>query len=270
MTVIYEDLDLPDTGTPWPAEVRIRLAGAQGRPVLGKTVSTNKTIVGETLLRTGAGGGISNAGLWQADLVPNADILPAGTTYHVARKVGCQVYESYVSVPVTGGPYEAFTLEDDPLGTITPSALSAHASDLALHGGGIEVDYAEFNTAVTVTGTGGGFTVAAVPGLTVTVPDLARPVYLFAHVPVIQPSGGPAEASWGLFVSGSLGAFAALDVVAPPDIDTTTPRHVELFARLDPLSGGDYVVGATGVGGNLTTRAGTSAIAYASLRAVAA
>lgn len=268
MTTIYEDLDLPSTDTPVPAEVRIRLAGAQGRPVLGKTVSTNKTIIGESVLRTGQG--INSAGLWEMDLWPNADILPAGTTWQISRKVGCQVAVSYITVPVTGGPYEAFTREDDPLGTITPTALAAHASDPSLHGGGIEVGFDWITAAVTVTGTGGGLTAAAVPGIVVPVPDLARPVYLLGHVPATQPTGGPAEASWGIWKSTNLGAFAALDVAAPAGLNTATARTVELFARLPPFSAGDYVIGASGVGGNLTARAAASALAWASLRAVAA
>lgn len=269
MTVIYEDLDLPDTSTPWPAEVRVRLAGAQGRPVLGKTVSTGKAIVGERLLSTG--NGISNAGVWSMDLVPNSDILPAGTTYRVERRVAqCSAYVSFITVPVTGGPFEAFTREDDPLGTITPSALSAHASDPSLHGGGIEIAFASISSSVTVTGTGGGLFTAAVPGLLVTVPDLARPVYLIGHIPAIQPGGGPAEASFGIYPQANTGIFAALDGVPVPDMDTVTHRTVDPFARLPAHSAGDYVIAGTGSGGNLTARVSASVLGLASLRAVAA
>lgn len=269
MTVIYEDLDLPDTSTPWPAEVRVRLAGAQGRPVLGKTVSTGRAIVGETLLSTG--NGISNAGVWSLDLVPNSDIFPENTTYRIERRVPeCGLFVSFVTVPVTGGPFEAFTVEDDPLGTITPSALSAHASDLALHGGGIEVAFASISSTVTVTGTSGGFVTAAVPGLLITVPDLARPIYLHGHVPAIQPPGGPAEASFGIYPQAQLGIFAALDGVPVPDMDTTTARTVDPFARLAAHSPGDYVIAGTGVGGNFTARVSASVLGLASIRAVAA
>jgi hypothetical protein len=268
MTTVYEDLDLPDGGAPWPASVTVRLAGAQGRPVLGRAITTQRAILGETILRTGAG--INNAGVWELDLWPNSDIVPAGTTWYVERRVGCQVFSSYLTVPVTGGPFEATTLEDDPLGTITPSALGHHAGDPTLHGGGIQLDVAYIAAGVTVTGTGGGLTATAIPGLIVTVPDLARPVHLLAHVPVLQTSGGPADASWGLFRSGSMGAFAGLDAVAPAGLNTTNARPAELFAELPAHSPGDYVVGATGIGGNLTTRSGASAIGKGSLRAMAA
>lgn len=261
MTAVYEDLDLPSGDTPVPAEVRIRLAGAQGRPVLGKTISTNKAIIGESVLRIGAG--INSAGLWTLDLWPNDDIAPAGTTWQITRKVGCDKFTSYISVPVTGGPYEAFTREDDPLGTITPSALAAHGSDFTLHGGGIEVDSAVITSPVTITGTGGGLTAAAVPGLLVTAPSVPRILHIWAIVPVLQTSGGPAEATYGIFPSGSLGAFAALDVANPPGLNTTLARRAILFAELPALTPGDYVVAGTGTSSNFTTRVNPSALAKA-------
>lgn len=270
MTVITEDLDLPDTTTPYPAAVRIFLAGAQGRPIVGHRVSTDTTIVGEIRL-TRENGGINAAGVWMADLAPNADILPSGTTWYVQRLVpGCVDPEPlYLTVPVTGGPYSPFEVEDDPLGTIPPSALFGHAADIDLHGGGIELDYKELTTAITVTGTGGGLTTAPVTALTVTVPDVPRPVYLYAWLPAIQTSGGPAEQSWGIFPNGAYGAFSALAAAQPPDIDTTNPRGQPIVARLDPLSGGLYTIAGSGVGGNLTARLSGTTIGPALFYAVA-
>jgi len=268
MTVIFEDLDLPGLpgGPPWPAEVRIRLAGAQGRPILGKTISTNKAIVGELLLSTD-NGGISASGYWSVDLHPNSDILPSGTTYLVTRKVGCNEFSSYLSVPITGGPYEAFTQEDDPVGEITPSALSAHASDLLLHGGGIQYDYKYIDTATVVTGSGGGLTLAPLTGTMVTVPDVGRGVWLQAHIPVKQQPGGPTDQSWGLFKTTSgYGAFSALDAVTPASLGTVSSRHADLWAFLPAHSQGNYVVAATGQSGNLTAKADASAIQKGWLR----
>lgn len=270
MTVVFEDLDLPDSSTPWPAQVRVRLAGAQGRPVLGRRLSTGSAIVGETVLSTG--NGINNAGYWALDLPAQSDISPGGTTWRIERHVpggGCLPFVSFITVPITGGPYEASTLEDDPLGEITPSALANHAADLLLHGGGIEVAFASISTAVTVTGTGGGLFTAAVPGLLVTVPDLARPVYLFGHVPGIQEPGGPSEGSFGIYPAGNTGIFAALDGVPVPDMDTTTARVVDPMARLAAHSPGDYVIAGTGAGGNLTLRVAASVLGLASIRAIA-
>ncbi|HMJ74750.1 MAG TPA: hypothetical protein VK507_02200 [Iamia sp.] len=270
MTVVQEDLDKPDTSTPWPARVSVRLAGAQGRPVVGKRISNNTTIVGETVLTTGDG--INNAGVWSLDLPPSSDILPPGTTWRIERSVpGCGIYPvSFLTVPVTGGPYDAFELEDDPMGSITPTALAAHAADQALHGGGLEIAFASISSTVTITGTGGGLFTAAVPGLLVTVPDLARPVYLFGHIPGIQPPGGPAEASFGIYPQANTGIFAALDGVPVPDMDTTTHRTVDPFARLPAHSAGDYVIAGSGSSGNLTARVAASVLGLASLRAVAA
>lgn len=270
MTVIYEDLDLPDSSTPWPAEVRIRLAGAQGRPVLGKKISTGGTIVGELLLST-ANGGIDGSGVWSADLWPSSDISPEGTTWRIERNVpACQSFVTFITSPITGAPVEASTVEDDPLGEIAASALSAHAGRLDLHGGGIEVAFASISTTVVVTGTSGGLVTAAVPGLLISVPDLARPIYVIGHVPGLQQSGGPAEGTFGIYPQGSLGIFAGLDSVPVPDMDTTTVRSVEPFGRLPSHSPGNYVIAGTGTGGNLTLKCAASVLNLASIRAVAA
>lgn len=268
MTVINEDLDLPDGGAPHPVQVRIRLAGAQGRPVLGRVISTGKTIVGQRLLTREDG--IDSSGYWSVDLPANSDISPGGTTWYIQRQVGCDLFDSYVSVPVTGGPYEASTLEDDPVGEIAPSSLSNHAADTALHGGGVEVDFKFLTTDTVVTGTGGGFFTSHIAGTMVTIPDLDRPVYLFAHGPVLQQSGGPAEQSWGIYPQGSTGVFFALDSVLPADIDTTNARTFDLMARLPAHSAGNYVIGATGTSGNLTARSPATTLQKLSLRAVTA
>lgn len=270
MTTITEDLDLPDTGTPTPAMVLIRLAGAQGRPVVGHQVSTGRTIVGETILSR-QNGGINNAGVWAIDLAPNADITPSGTTWYVERHVpGCaDMPPMFLTVPVTGGPFSPYEVEDDPLGTIAPSALEAHRANLSLHGGGIILDYKYLTTAITVTGTGGGLTAAPVSALTVTVPDVSRFVHIWAILPVIQPSGGPTESSWGIFPNGSYGTFAGLDGDTPPDIDTTNTRRAILHTILDPLSGGNYTIAGTGVGGNLTGRVNASVLSKARIWAQA-
>ena len=271
MTVVYEDLDLPSGATPTPAEVRIYLAGGQGRPTRGRRVSTNTAIVGETVLST-YNGGINDAGFWSIDLPPSSDIEPEGTTWAVERSVPliCDPYISFLTVPATGGGYEASTIEDDPMGEITPSALSGHAGRLDLHGGGIEVAFASRDTNVVVTGSGGGLFVAAVPLLVVTVPDLNRPVYLHGHVPGLQQSGGPAEGSFGIYPEGNTGIFAALDGVPVPDMDTTTHRTVEPWARLPAHRPGNYVIGGTGASGNLTIRVAATTLGLAWLRAIAA
>lgn len=269
MTVVYEDLDLPDGGVPG-AYVEVRLAGGGGRPIAGRRVSTGSLIVGTTYLRNGAG--IDSAGVWQMDLVPNSDILPEGTTWYVRRVIGCDEFISYISVPITGGPFEAFTIEDDPLGTIAPSALSAHASDLSLHGGGIEVDYAEIVSSVVVTGS--ALSAAAVPGLQITIPDLARPVYIYAKAAVELDgagTGGADDVSLGIFPSGSLGAFSAYDAVALLEANAAaggTAETLHSVARLPAHSPGDYVAGAQRTTTPFAARVVASVISKAILYAV--
>jgi hypothetical protein len=238
---------------------------------MGKVVSTGQKIVGEELLRNGDG--IDSSGIWSLDLPGNADIQPEGTTWYVRRQVGCHVYESYLNVPVTGGPFEAFTQEDDPLGTITPSALSAHASDLDLHGGGVTLDVKYVTTGGVVTGTGGGLFLAQIPGTIVTVPDLAAPVDLYGSIPALQQSGGPTEHTWAIITTAAIpagGVFSAADTTSPPGLNTTKARRTLLWTQLPAHSAGTYALYGTGASGNLTAAWAASVLEKVSLRAVRA
>lgn len=250
MPVVFEDLDLPAGGAP-NAEVRITLVGAGGRPITGRVVATNKKIVGTSRL-TYDNGGINSEGIWSANLVPNSNIIPANTTYLIEREVGCDVPQIFVSVPASGGPFEASTIEDDPLNSIEPSVLAQHAADLSLHGGGIELDYAELTTTVTVTG--GAVALGNIPALQITVPDLARPVYLYGRLYLATVSGaGAQDVTIGIansaFVAGSqINALAALDLAFFEGVDDDTiPTVLAAFARLPAHSPGDYVIGANRV-----------------------
>jgi hypothetical protein len=127
MPIVFEDMDLPGGVAPMAA-VEIYLAGPGGKPVLGRSISTGKTIVGQRRLYRG--NGIDADGQWQETLVGNDDIEPAGTTYRVIRDAGCFRYDSFISVPVTGGPYEALDLETDPLNAIDQSTLAQLREDM--------------------------------------------------------------------------------------------------------------------------------------------
>jgi hypothetical protein len=247
MPIVYEDLDLPTGGAP-NAEVRITLVGAGGRPIAGRVQSTGKTIVGTTVL-TYDNGGITSEGIWSANLVANSDILPANTTYLIEREVGCDVPQIFVSVPASGGPFEASTIEDDPLNSIEPSVLAQHAADLSLHGGGIEVGYQELTTTVTVTG--GAFAIGLVPGLQIVVPDLNRPVYLHGRVFLATVSGAGAQdvqaclANATTVTGSQINALGVLDAVFFEGTDDDAlPTTLWMFARLPAHSAGTYVVGA--------------------------
>lgn len=127
MPIVFEDLDLPGGVAPMAA-VEIYLAGPGGKPVLGRSLSTGKTIAGQRRLTRG--NGIDADGQWQETLVGNDDIEPAGTTYRIIRDCGCFRYDTFISVPVTGGPYEALDLETDPLNAIDQAMLAQLREDI--------------------------------------------------------------------------------------------------------------------------------------------
>jgi len=177
MTIVFENLDLPSSGTP-QATVQIQLWGA-GRPTIGRRISTGSLIAGVTTIIPDA------IGFWQADLAPNIDILPENTTWRIERLIGCESFVSFISVPATGGAYEVLVLEDDPMNAIAPSELSVHAANHELHGGGLEVCYAELITNVTITGTAG----TPQKFLTIVAPDSDRPLELSLIGQVVASSG---------------------------------------------------------------------------------
>lgn len=259
MPIVMQDFDLPGGGTP-PTEVLITLWGA-GQPIVGKQVSTGKYILGTKRI-------IPNGdGIWSADLVGNSDILPSGTSYQISYTFSCDTQSVYVSVPVTGGPFTPQDIEVDAMNSVAPPILDVHAANNLLHGGGIELDYAEITSSVVVTGTGPAF--AAVPGLQITVPDVPRPVYVYARAPVQQTSGGPTEAAMGIHSAAVAPFLFLLLDFSTIAVNTTNPRMNYLMVKLPPHSGGDYVVTATGSSGNLTTMFAASTLSKAWIFAVA-
>lgn len=262
--MVFEDLDLPGgVGAP-PYVVEITLWGA-GRPIVGKEVSTNQYIGGTYRPP------IDSNGIWSAELVSNTDILPGGTTYRIVHNFGCDVYTTYISVPITGGPFDTQSIEVDAMNEVAPPILSIHASDLLLHGGGIELDYAELVTATVVTGGATGY--GAVPGVVVTVPDVPRPVYLHGHSNLVQQSGGPTAGTLGLHpitAAPSYLAFFQLEGSIAQTMSTTVGPTLDVWARLPPHSGGDYVLTARGNSGNFTVVVNGSVLTKTFLRAIAA
>lgn len=102
MATVTNLIRLPDGSAPLHATVTIELvAAATVSPVsAGWVTTTDATImaVAEPLVVAGA---------WTADLIPNADIDPAGTVYRVIERVsaaaGVQRYEHYIEVDADGG-----------------------------------------------------------------------------------------------------------------------------------------------------------------------
>jgi hypothetical protein len=175
MPVVFENLELPGGGTP-PCVVDITLVGAGGRPVAGTQISTGLTIVSTRHV-------IPNAdGIWTITLPGNDDISPDNTAWLINRICGCNEYETFISVPATGGPYEASELETDPLSSIAPSALAEHEADIHLHGGGDEL----FNVELGINlGPITSVSYVDMAGLTATIVVPDRPFVLEANLPLI-------------------------------------------------------------------------------------
>lgn len=264
MTVVIEDLDLPGGGAPL-TQVSITLWGA-GRPVLGRSISTGRYIGGTKVI-------IPNAqGVWSADLVPNSDIIPSGTSYKVEHLFGCDTVVSYISVPITGGPFSPQMIEVDAMNSIPSTALQIHADDLLLHGGGIEVDYAELTSAVSVTGDANNLRL--IPGLAVDIPDSNRPIWLEAAVPLVQATSGPT--TWGQIglapwdgVATTAGGFVIPNSNMVATLHATNHQSVITQYRIPPHNAGMWAVYARSAVTNFSVRAaGNFILARAYLLAV--
>jgi hypothetical protein len=270
--VVFENFDTPCGGAfggAPPVYVEITLWGA-GRPIVGQT-SVGTTIIGTSRHYP------DESGIWSCDLVGNEDIIPDGTTYQIKRVVGCDEQITFITVPVTGGPFVAGTLEDDPMNSITPSSLSVHASNLELHGGGLELAYAEITSNVVVTGSGAGFgTLADIPGLIIAVPDLARPIYLEGKLQVSSLTG-TVSAQAGIAPDDPAGNQVSVlnckDAVTLHNVTTndTEPYRIPIVtARLPPHSPGNYVLAARRFNTPFGIKVIASSILRAWIRAVAA
>jgi hypothetical protein len=161
-----------------------------------------------------------------------------------------------------GGYYDhGWRSADDPEWTGQGSeAPNPHVGDNTLHGGGIEGQYAEITTntgnlAVTA------FTMTAVPGLVITVPELLRPIYLVGQIHLRHSVAAASAAA--LFAP--VGSSSLSDGVGP---DYTTHRDVAVPVTAHPfyrLPAGRasaqwqaYVTGA--VSGNVIVVANTNKI----------
>lgn len=164
--------------------------------------------------------------------------------------------------------FRGWRSDDDPEyhgeGTAAPTP---HVGDNTLHGGGTEIDYAEITadtSALAVT----GLSMAAVPGLTVTVPALLRPVYLVGCVHMRHSvASATSDAVFAPVGSSSIAAARGPSYVthrATGDPVTAVP-----FYRIPPATAGEWQVFVSATtGGNVTVVA--SAVAQSSIRAVTA
>lgn len=118
MTTITETLARPD-GAAVYANVTIRLAGEDGVAVVG--YGPDSTLIGPVRTIT------NDAGVWEADLVSNVDIVPANTVYRIEVRAAGQSSTRYVSVPVSGTALPVEDLLVDPPGALDPSGLAGDA-----------------------------------------------------------------------------------------------------------------------------------------------
>lgn len=139
MTVIEENIDAPGGTDPTNALITIKLKGV--RPGVGYT-DAPASIVGGLEITP------DEDGEWTADLVPNADITPAGTVYQILLQLGGSGNPTrrYISVPDSGGPYTVEELLVDPPESPTPAALAVHAAQQGPNGHLPDGDPAEGDT----------------------------------------------------------------------------------------------------------------------------
>lgn len=129
MPTLEQDIDLPGGGDPAGVRATVQLWGA-GHPVAGLNPATGDTIAGSAQALS--------PGWSIANLVGNADLLPAGTVYRVEETwfdLPAKLVR-YVSMPAAGGPYKVSEILTEMPASIESPALAAHAADTDLHGGG--------------------------------------------------------------------------------------------------------------------------------------
>ena len=252
MPVITEDLDVPG-GAGLKCQVVVTLVGAGGAPATGFTADGHAIVGRNVVIPVEPPGDTSD---WQLDLVANSALTPAGTAYRrVIQTAQGVVADDYFSVPAGGGPYMLKDRLTEAPASIASPALSVHAADLALHGGGIELDYEVRTTNLTISATGTALTEIA----RVTIPLVAQPIYLEAVVNVTA-SSGTADLLFCLTASGTPTTLGSLDAGTAIGVPTAAVeangRKVRLSARLAPSTpAGDYILGGNLLAGTATVLA---------------
>lgn len=166
---------------------------------------------------------------------------------------------------------EGWRSADDPEWTGQGSeAPNPHVGDNTLHGGGIELAYAQRTSNSSALAVN-SLTMAAVPSLVVTVPTLLRPVHLHGHVHLTHSVAAATSAA--LFAS--VGETNLLNARGPAYVThratanfvTSKPFH-RIPAGSPETQWQIFVTGTASPDGNVTCIA--SSIAPSSIRAVTA
>lgn len=148
------------------ASVSFELVDQNNQPVRAFKTSTDETIVGPQPAPL-------TDGTYEIVLPDNAGLNPADTYWARSIHLYGQTVTDRLLVPVGGGPYDE---EDILAGPLTPLPTTVPSN---------EVDEASIAANITGLALNNALIPVALAGLTVTVPDLSRPVYLRASA-VIQ------------------------------------------------------------------------------------
>lgn len=200
----------------------------------GFVSATNVEILGRNTFSAGVDG------TWSKSLTANSDLTPANTMYRVTEQaVGDPDSRTirYIVVPAGAGTHPVATIEYLPV-TAVPTVEPSN-----------EVDAAEITTSTAALAVSSALTLVAAPGLTVTVPDLARPVYL-----ATECSLNPSVTGVVTLSIAPVGSTVITQGVGGTNKSITAATAEGCFARarLPAHSAGDYGVFVSGASGTIT------------------
>lgn len=221
------------TGTgPWTAEVTV----SGEAPIVAPVV-----IAGDVMtitLPAGATSGLTyRIGLL---VVTDDDRDRVAGTVRVTDSPGPSVMEA--TVVLSEGEVVDVTVPPAPVPATPPS---------------IELDVAEIEDGPDPSfSTGGLLGLVPVPGMVVTVPDVARPVYIHCEA-LVNHSGAPANVGVAIAAPGS-GALGDQVAIGPAYVAADSPTSLmssDCWHRLDPNSPGDWQMFLwAGTAGDITLR----------------
>lgn len=183
MTTITETVLTPGDAPLSRGTVKIDVVGTNADPVTA--FRPDGTIVHELDLA------LDSNGAWARDLDPTSVLQPSGVLYRRRINIdGIPAATDIFDAPASG-TFQLGDVLETPPGAL-PSASPSN-----------EVDVAEEVTSdITGLATGGVLQLIAVPGIVVTVPDLARPVWIMAQA-VLDFDNAPASIACAIAAPGS-------------------------------------------------------------------
>lgn len=225
----------PDLSAKDVTSVTMELVDGNGNPVRAFRTSTDETIVGPQPLT------LTN-GSYSVVLPGNVDLNPAGTRYR--RRIylpGGSTVDDLLIVPATAGPYTEEDILASPLvpvPTATPSNEIAHAVRTTSPGGLVT----------------NGLNMVAVPLLVITIPDLDRPVWVWAQNYMTSNTANVNVGTTIALVGSTLGQQVG---IAQSFVGATGKVGAPVaWARLPAHSPGDYQSFVTGDASTITLTAG--------------